>query len=202
MCIHLKFDYKRATQALNYFAIKKGGNIDMLTSLKLIYFADRYHLRKYGRPITNDEYFAMEHGPVASGTKDIATMNSDYLGDDVFLYSSSYLSYDGNTYSITSRKPLDEDVFSDSDLEALSFAFDKFAKYSKWDLRDITHIYPEWRKLEQVVRESNRALMNIEDFLEDPVSVGAEKCYELNDKQKTALREMLKERIKVENLWS
>lgn len=26
---------------------------------ELVYFADRYHLRKFGRPITNDEYFAM-----------------------------------------------------------------------------------------------------------------------------------------------
>lgn len=43
-----------------------------MKALQLVYFADRYHLRKFGRPITNDEYFAMPYGPVASGAKDIA----------------------------------------------------------------------------------------------------------------------------------
>src|SRR5438045_2739639 len=34
--------------------------------LKLIFFADRYHIRKYLRPVTADSYFAMERGAVAS----------------------------------------------------------------------------------------------------------------------------------------
>lgn len=64
------FAYKKAAQTLNYFAIKNGGEIDKLHALKLVFFADRYHLRKYGRPITNDQYWAMRFGPVASGVKD------------------------------------------------------------------------------------------------------------------------------------
>lgn len=59
MCVHLPFDYRKTTQALNFFAVKNGGHINKMRSIKLIYFADRFHLRKYGRPITNDEYFAM-----------------------------------------------------------------------------------------------------------------------------------------------
>lgn len=60
-----QFAYRKAAQALNYFAIQNGGEIEKLQALKLIYFADRYHLRKYGRPITNDQYWAMNFGPVA-----------------------------------------------------------------------------------------------------------------------------------------
>ena len=47
----------------------------ILSDIKLIFFADRYHIRKYGRPITNDEYLAMDFGPVNSGVKDIAEMS-------------------------------------------------------------------------------------------------------------------------------
>lgn len=72
MCIHFNFDFKKATQALNYLAKKFGGNINKMQAIKLIYFADRYHLRKYGRPVTNDEFVAMGYGPVGSKTKDIA----------------------------------------------------------------------------------------------------------------------------------
>lgn len=31
---------------------------------KLLYFADKLHLERYGRPITGEQYIAMEHGPV------------------------------------------------------------------------------------------------------------------------------------------
>jgi len=67
----LEFDHKKATQALNFFAKRAGGKITKLNALKLIYLADRYHLRKYGRPIFSDTYWAMPYGPVASSVKDI-----------------------------------------------------------------------------------------------------------------------------------
>jgi len=41
----LEFDYKKATQAINYLVKKEGGTIDKLKLIKLVYFADRYHLR-------------------------------------------------------------------------------------------------------------------------------------------------------------
>ena len=69
MCIHFNFDFKKATQALNYLAMNFGGKINKMQAIKLIYFADRYHLRKYGRPVTNDEYVAMGYGSVGSKKK-------------------------------------------------------------------------------------------------------------------------------------
>jgi len=38
---------------------------------KMMYFADKVHLEKYGRFICGDNYVAMKHGPVPSGTYDI-----------------------------------------------------------------------------------------------------------------------------------
>ena len=90
MCVHLNFDYQKATQSLTFFAEKEGGRIHKMKALKLVYLADRYHLRKYGRPITNDEYFAMPYGPVASGVKDIIEM-SDFLGaEEKFMKGEHY----------------------------------------------------------------------------------------------------------------
>jgi len=74
--INFNFDCRKTTQALNYFAIKAGGTINRMKAIKLVYLADRYHLRKYCRLITNDIYFAMDNGPVASGVKDIAEQSN------------------------------------------------------------------------------------------------------------------------------
>ena len=76
--LRFNFDYRKSTQVLNFFANKQGGQINKMKALKLIFLADRYHIRKYGRLITNDVYVAMKHGPVPSTTKDISEYN-DYL---------------------------------------------------------------------------------------------------------------------------
>jgi uncharacterized phage-associated protein len=198
MCIHLQFNYKKATQALNFLAIKSGGRIGKLKVLKLIFFADRYHLRKYGRPITNDEYFAMSYGPVASSVKDIAE-SSEFLGDNEREYATPFLAPEG--HEVVSKAGHDSKVFSNSDLESLEFAWNKFGRFSDFDLVKITHRYPEWKKHKTALVEKNtsRVKMRYEDFFEDP-SGYAEKCFELAGKEKVAKIEYLKEISKIESM--
>jgi Antitoxin SocA-like, Panacea domain len=68
---------RKSTQALNYFAHRAATGaparrLNKMKALKLLFFADRYHLRKYGRPVSECAYFATKHGPVASEAKHIA----------------------------------------------------------------------------------------------------------------------------------
>src|SRR3990172_5330871 len=146
ICINFNFDFKKATQALNCLAKKFGGNINKMQAIKLIYFADRYHLRKYGRPVTNDEYVAMGYGSVGSKTKDIAE-NTTFLDKIESEYSKRYIKNQGQ-YDIQSINEVDTDVFSDSDTEALDFAINHLGKFNQFDLADISHAYPEWKKFE------------------------------------------------------
>lgn len=196
---HLKFSHKKATQILNYFAIKEGGKINKMKALKLTFIVDRYHLRKYGRPVTNDEYFAMQLGPVASGVKDIAE-NSDFLDQNVKKYSSQFLELQ-NRYDLISKHPLDEDVFSISELEALSFAWDKFGSMTEFELSQVTHQYPEWKKHQDTLKTTSRVRMSLEDFLDDPSS-NIEKCYPLTKDEKMNRIDQLKELNYLESLWS
>jgi len=196
--INFNFDHKKAAQALNYFANKNGGKINKLKALKLIYFADRYHLRKYGRLITNDIYFAMQLGPVASSTKDIVE-GSEFLDTSEKEYAKCYFSLKPK-YLLVSNKPVDLDVFSDSDIEALNFAWERFGHIEKFKLADLTHKYPEWKRTEKSLRLSPRIQMDLLDFFDDPTE-GIEKCFTLTRKDRESLKEHVKETYYLESLW-
>lgn len=86
----LGFNYKKAVQALNFYADAEGGKINKMKALKLIWLSDRLHLRKFGRPILNDTYLAMPYGPVASGTKDLAEGTS-FLADEEQQYKDNFI---------------------------------------------------------------------------------------------------------------
>ncbi len=169
MCIHFDPNFKAATQSINFFALKAGGSIDMLRALKLVFLADRYHIRKYGRPITGDTYWAMDYGPVGTLAKDIAE-RSEYLGTQAVEYSSKYLEPSDVSHRIATKDEMDYDPFSDSDIEALEFVWDKFHRYGPFQLVNITHGYPEWKKFKENLEQPaiSREEMDYEDFFEDP----------------------------------
>lgn len=205
--LHFTFEPQKSTQALNFFSVQQGGQINKMKALKLVFLADRYHLRKYGRMITNDNYLAMKHGPVPSTTKDIAESN-DYLDDTIKEYSSRYI-HPGNR-NFRSISDVDTSVFSESDIEALSFAWDSFGKYDQYQLRDITHTYPEWIKHRNRVQSNSCVPINIIDFLEDPseqvdanleLDEEAHNTYRLDDEDRRLRSEDIQERSYIESLW-
>jgi uncharacterized phage-associated protein len=53
------------------YVLSQTGTITKKVLLKLIYFADRKHLAKYGRTIFDDVYIKMPQGPVLSITYDL-----------------------------------------------------------------------------------------------------------------------------------
>lgn len=196
--LHFNFDYLKATQTLDYFAIKEGGQINKMKALKLVYFADRYHLRKYGRLITNDNYLAMEHGPVPSTTKDIAESN-DYLDETIKVYSQGFIE-PINNLTLKTKNKLDESALSDSDLEALEFSWSTFGHLNQYELRDLTHFYPEWLRVKDNLASMSCLPMYLIDFLEDPVG-GVNKCYKLNDEARSIRGEQMAELAHIESLW-
>ena len=194
----IDFDHRKATQTLNYFAQKAGGKISKMKALKLIFLADRFHLRKYGRLVTNDFYVAMNYGPVPSTILDIAKAN---VNQTYKAYASKYIIATDTGRQIESISSVDNNYFSDSDIEALEFSWDNFGRYDRWSLSDFTHHYPEWKKHKEAL-DSGSKVENIDllDFFEDPKG-RINKCYELNDEERNLRREQLAEYAYLESLW-
>ena len=195
------FSHRKATQALNFFARKAGGRINKMKALKLVYFADRYHLRKYGRPVVGDEYLAMNYGPVASGTKDLAEM-SDFLGEEEARYAKKFIQPSETGRAFSSVSKMDEKVFSESDREALEFAWGRFGRTAEFALSKLTHRYPDWKRHEAALQSNvvTRVPMNYRDFLEDPPQ-GVDPCYVLDAETREAVASGIDELAAFEKLW-
>jgi uncharacterized phage-associated protein len=197
--MNLTFAHRKATQSLNYFARRSSGRMNKLKALKLVFFADRYHLRLYGRPITNDRYLAMKYGPVASSCKDLAEM-SEFLGDDERSYAERFLSPAGHDY--VSLEDVDRSEFSETDLEALEFAWCEYGKEDGFKLADATHLFPEWKRHEARLSSAceSRVPMHYPDFIDNPPE-GVDPLPPLSPEDQQDLRAQLEELHAVESLW-
>lgn len=197
----LEFDYKKATQAINYLTKKEGGQIDKLKLIKLVYLADRYHLRRFGRPMVNDAYFAMPLGPVGSSVKDIAEF-SDFLDESERKYAISFIGRGGGANTVVSIANVDSEVFSKSEVEALDFAYKEFGKQTASSLVDITHRYPEWEKFKSVLesKETTREPMSYNDFFNNP-DKGLVDKFALASNVLSASKELFEEDYRIAEYW-
>ena len=170
----MQADYEKITQLLNFF-IRKNGNsrINKLKAIKLIWAADRYHIRKYGRLVSNDEYCALPFGPVASLAKDVADLDLEYIDNSYVDYINKYLKRDDDRRNLFSHNEVEKENFSKTDIEALEFAWDNFSDYDGFALADISHEYPEWLRYKEQLESKTirKEKIIVEDFFDDPAQL-------------------------------
>lgn len=152
-----------------YYILQKIKTADKIKLVKLIYLADKYHLLCYGRTITNDDYYAMENGPVGTTVKDVLSLDEFNISREGFKYASKLIErIDNNTFK---AKPTEEevsfDMLSKTDKEALDFIVETFGNMRSWDLKEYTHKYPEWYQYEELFKNklTKRERINTKELL-------------------------------------
>ena len=134
-----------------YYILKKIKKADKIKLVKLLYLADKCHLIHYGRTVTNDDYYAMEHGPVGTTIKDVLSLDPFNISRKGYNYASKLIEkVDENHFKAKPDAKIAFEMLSDSDKEALDFVLEKFGKMKQWELRDYTHRYPEWYQYEDL----------------------------------------------------
>ena len=199
---NVNFNYEKAIQAINILADKSSNNsTGKLKTVKLLWLADRYHLRRYGRPIFNDFYFAMEFGPVPSSIKDLLTENNSFLGDDEKKYLNKYLVIEKNKAK-TKRKP-DLLVFSKSDIEAIEKIFTTYGNMTASELVTFSHKFPEWKKFENELSSkcASRENMDYLDFFLDTNIKIKNNIFNEDKKVLDASKKIFMNSFNVEQLW-
>ncbi len=153
-------DYHKIIQSINYFARqRKECTIGKLLFLKLMYLADRYHIRMYGRLISNSRYVAMEYGPVPSESKEafefIGLPESEQEYARMFLEPVS-------RNMVKSVRDVQIEAFSETDMEALSIAWGTYRKNPQ--IVEYTHRFPEWRRHVHELVGNKVVTMSMDDF--------------------------------------
>ena len=149
-----------------YYLLNKIGPADKLKLVKLIYFADKYHLIKYNRTVTNDEYWAMDHGPVGSNVKDVLEFDDFTMSKNECEFAFKLISKHGkNKFKKNNlKKPHQYDYLSKSDIEALDFVVDKFGHMKTWDIRNYSHYCPEWYQYEEMFKSKETRREKIDTY--------------------------------------
>ncbi len=161
------FNYEKVLQAVAYLQKINPDNTGYLKIVKLIYLADRYHLRYYGCTFTNDKFVAMRNGPAGSNTANVVGLNLDFLDTHEIEEIEKVLKRDNNTIQVTLEQ---NDLLSKSAIKALEFANSNFGNISLGDLIELAHEYPEWKRHFLFFKKhpESKQDINIVDMFDNP----------------------------------
>ena len=156
--IKFQVNIRKTLEAILYIA-SKCHEIGFHSICKLFFYADIYHINKYGRPVFGDEYLAYQYGPVPTVTYELLKQDPllfEALGEDQpFIVNKK-----GAKPIVTPQRQAQLEYFSKSDIEALDYAIDNFSQMSFGELTDISHKHPAWKNA------GTLGIMNYEDFID------------------------------------
>lgn len=132
--------------------------------MKLLWLADRLHLMKYGRQTLNVNYVAMAHGPVPSQVMNLTRNPNVPYAQDYIVASGHY---------VNSQKELDDSCFTKSEINVYETVWRTYGHLGQFQLRDLSHEYPEWKRYQEVEHVNTSIPMNMTDFFEKPASATA-----------------------------
>jgi len=139
-----RFKPEKALEVLLYVVRKCP---DMYTALKILYFADKEHLSRYGRIISSDRYVAMSHGPVPSGTYDLVKYVRNNWSFLLTIPLNEAFKVEG--FSIIPLRDPNLDMLSSSEIECLDSAIARYAGMSFSQLKRLCHDDPAFKAADE-----------------------------------------------------
>ena len=163
--MRVMFNYKKTVQMINFFAVKakeEGVSLYKTNTLKLLYLADKKHLRDYLRTISGDTYTAKQMGPVADSACSLieAQAGKEEEEADDIKYANEYITSEDvkkifdkkDTIKITTKKEVQKKHLSETDLFVLEHVWKTYRSFIRSKdkaLWEETHRYPEGAKFEK-----------------------------------------------------
>jgi uncharacterized phage-associated protein len=159
--VKFAFNDAKAVEVLAFIASEWDGISPFYVS-KVLFFAEKWHLNKYGRPVIGDTYIAMDEGPVPSAIRDY--INQNFRSTEKPAEFDKAIKIEKGKYYRKlhpgERAP-DISKLSETDKEEILNAIKYCKGKSRPYLSRITHFEKAWAQA-----AANRA-MNYENFVDD-----------------------------------
>ena len=133
------FDEQKTTEAAGILLSQKGGRIDHLWLIKILYYIDREALLRWERSITNDSYVSMDYGPVLSTVLNLIKGRKN----GVFWKKNILTLVKGHEVSLNGNPPHIKKL-SKAEVELIREIYDKYGHYTGFQLAKMSHDLPEW----------------------------------------------------------
>lgn len=143
---------KKIIQALAYLATHTEGNtLSSIKAYKLLWLADRCHLRQNGRTITGDRYYALPKGMVPTDAKHLLDGDATALETPSGYFEQWIEKSEGHSYRAIKAPDLTE--FSKTDIDVLDRVIALYSKKNGRELSELSHKYPEWQRYEDMLSD-------------------------------------------------
>jgi len=150
------YDIKKLSNFITYFIINDVKFLGITKLMKLCFFADKYHLEAFGKPMLNKNYTKMEKGPVPMFAYNLIT-NSKEIDNDAELSGDVHefarhitvkKRQNGEHSRFTNRQDFDKKFFSKSQMIILEKLVKEFKDIDKDKISDLSHDTLAWKSVE------------------------------------------------------
>jgi len=138
-----KFNEQKATEVASILLDLKGGRVEYLWLMKMLYIIERESYNKWERPIIYDDYRSMDKGPVLMTVYNLIT--GRYEGTFWKKCILTFPKKSAHKYEVCLNGTLPKiRNLSESEVSLIREKFDEFKDLDRWDLVELTHRFPEW----------------------------------------------------------
>lgn len=145
--ISFQFHPRKFASAAAYIAERRP-SVTKKELCKLMFFVDQKHLLRYGRPVTGDQYNALEQGPVPSRGLNMLN-NHPYFALQQDMKTMWEFGHIVNNISFKRHRRADLSVFSRSDIKILDEVIASMGHLNADELEKISHDEIAWKRATQ-----------------------------------------------------
>ena len=171
------FNETKATQAAAHLIKRRGqGYMSYMKLMKLLYFADREALQRWGSPITADTFYSMDRGPVLSRVLDFVTEGASPLEPHFWEQHLQVHGQSQGDHEVRMVADPSNGELSEAEEGLLDEVFNRYGNLSRWAIVEEAHKLPEWEDprgsririhYEDILRHGNKTPSQIDAILGD-----------------------------------
>lgn len=122
--------------------------------MKLFYFLDFWHVKKFGAPITGDTYYHLERGPIPSAIKSLVDSVESEPEWSILSDTIEIIQSDGElihkVHCLKEFTADDREYLSDIEMETMERVCKKFNEYSTKQIVEASHEEAPWLKTKEL----------------------------------------------------